>query len=117
MAPRPTFSLRFTHAGLRDLVRAVADRDGISQNEFLEQAAEHEVVVRGALMADELEASAAQLRAITAARAAELVAQSVIDFIEAEALGEPLRPQQITRPAEGKSAKKSLGAVAAFGRK
>lgn len=122
MAPRPTFSLRFTHAGLRDMVRAVADRDGISQNELLEQAAEHEVVIRGALMADELEVAAAHLRALTAPAAAEMVAQSLVRFVQGEAHPEPLRPHKVTRPASftpgaTDARAKPLGAVAAFGRK
>lgn len=123
MAPRPTFSLRFTHAGLRDMVRAVADRDGISQNELLEQAAEHEVVVRGLLMADELEAAAVRLRTLTAPAAAELIAQSLATFVQGEANPEPLRPYKVSRPAElAPDAERSagagpLGAVAAFGRK
>lgn len=116
--PRPTFSLRFTHEGLRDLVRIVAERDGISQNELLEQAAEHEVVVRGGLLATELEAAAAHLRTITAPSAAELIKQSVASFVEAEALPDPLRPRQFTRsPDESADNEPELGAVAAFGRR
>lgn len=111
---RPTFPLRFTHEGLRELVRIVAEREGISQNELLEQAAEHEVVARGALLADELEAAAAQLRAATGPMAADLMAESIGRFVEAEALLDPIRPRRITRAVPVRVAPSRIGAVAAF---
>lgn len=112
---RPTFPLRFTHDRLRELVRIVAEREGISQNALLEQAAEHEVVARGALLADELEATAALLRSVTSPVAAELVDASIAGFVEGEALPDPLRPRRIER--EARSARpftSKIGAVAAF---
>lgn len=113
---RPTFPLRFTHDRLRELVRVVAEREGISQNELLEQAAEHEVVARGALLADDLEASAAQLRAATGPMAAERIESSIAAFVEGEARPDPVRPRRIIRgahPAEA-AAPSTIGAVAAF---
>ena len=113
---RPTFPLRLRDDRLRDLVRMVAEREGISQNELLEQAAEHEVLARGALLADELEASAAQLRNLRAKAMTTLVEASVQEFVEAEARTDPLRPRRIERPDESASAG-SIGAVAAFRRR
>jgi hypothetical protein len=112
---RSTFPLRFTDDRVRELVRVVAEREGISQNELLEQAAEHEVIARGGLLADELEASAAWLRAVTALTMAESVEASVVAFVEAEALPEPLRSRQIARsPLPPRSTPSAIGAVAAF---
>lgn len=114
---RPTFPLRFTHDRLRELVRVVAEREGISQNELLEQAAEHEVIARGALLADELEAAAAQIRSVTGPVAAELLDASIAGFVEGEALPDPVRPRRIAREARPTEAAPSkIGAVAAFRR-
>jgi hypothetical protein len=114
---RPTFPLRLRNDRVRELVRIVAEREGISQNELLEQAAEHEVVARGALLADELEASAVRLRALRAATMDALIEASVREFTEAEALPDPLRPRQISRPPERAAAVTgAIGAVAAFRR-
>lgn len=114
---RPVFPLRFRKGYIRELVRDVAEREGISQNELLEQAAEHEVVARGALLADELEASAARLRATTSLAGA--VTASMDEFAAGEALAEPLRPRLIGRPEAARRpsrASATLGAVAAFER-
>jgi hypothetical protein len=113
---RPTFPLRFTHERLRELVRVVAERDGISQNELLEQAAEHEVIARGGLLADELEAVAAQLRTLTGPLSEERIEASLAAFAEAEALADPLRPRRVTRQAERRPGG-TIGAVAAFERR
>jgi hypothetical protein len=112
---RTTFPLRFTRERVREAVRRLAEREGISQNELLEQAAEHEVVARGALVADELEASAAHLRKTTARAMRQVVEASLEEFVEAEAYPEPLRPHKV----EGLSSptpSTRIGAVAAFHR-
>jgi len=115
--PRSTFSLRFRSERLRELVREVASREQISQNELLEQAAEHEIVARGALLADDLDASAARLRSLTATAYDEIVAASMDAFAVGEANPEPLRTRRISRRAERPaSAEAPLTAVAAFHR-
>jgi hypothetical protein len=115
-----TFPLRFRQERIRDLVRLVAEREGISQNEFLEQAAEHEVVARGALLAEELEASATRLAAMTAAAYRSLVDSSLDDFAEGEGRPDPLRPRQIRRQSDTGTGTGTVeagyGAVAAFER-
>jgi hypothetical protein len=116
---RPTFPLRLRNDRVRELVRVVAEREGISQNELLEQAAEHEVIARGALLADELEVSAAQLRAATTTTMSDLVETSVVEFAAAEALPDPLRPRQLTArglasPGSSPARRAGIGAVAAF---
>lgn len=113
---RPAFSLRLDPA-LRDRVRVVAQRAGISQNEFLERAAEHEVVARGALLAEELEAAASHLRTVSAPAAAEQVEASITAFVEAESGPDPIRPRQITREPVQVAAPSMVGAVAAFQRR
>jgi hypothetical protein len=112
---RSTFPLRFTRERVREAVRLLAEREGISQNELLEQAAEHEVVARGALLADELEASADHLRKTTTRAMRQVVEASLEEFVEAEAYPEPLRPYKV----EGLSSptlSSGIGAVAAFHR-
>jgi hypothetical protein len=112
---RTTFPLRFTRERVREAVRRIAEQEGISQNELLEQAAEHEVVARGGLLADELEASATHLRKTAARAMRQVVEVSLEEFVEAEAYPEPLRPYKV----EGLSAptpSTRIGAVAAFHR-
>ncbi len=112
------FPLRIRDQRIRDLIRLVAAREGISQNAPLEQAAEHELVARGALIADELEASAAHLRSATQLTMATLIEASIAEFVVGEALREPLRAHQVVIPTEH-SARATrppsvIGAVAAF---
>lgn len=106
---RPMFSLRFRSEGLRDLVREIAQREGMSQNELLEVAAEHEVIARGALLADHLELSASRLRSLSDRAAGDMIGASIDAFIAGEANPEPLRPRRISRGTSQR-----VGAVAAF---
>ena len=111
----PTFPLRFRSEQIRALVREVAKREGISQNELLEQAAEHEVIARGALLAQDLEASLERLRSATNTARADLVERSIAEFSRGEARADPIRarrlpPREATPPADPGR----LGAVAAF---
>jgi hypothetical protein len=116
MASRPTVSLRFTNPGLRERVRVLAAQRGISQNEFLERAAEHEVVVQGGLLSGELEALAGQLGEMSAATLSDRVEASKANFVAGEALPDPLRPRQIRRePPPAVRTSSRIGAVAAFG--
>ena len=108
-----TFPLRFRQQHIRELVRVIAEKEGISQNELLEQAAEHEVVARGALLAEELVASASRLGAMTAAAYQSLVESSLEEFARGESLPDPLRPRLVTRHPDTEG---GFGAVAAFGR-
>jgi hypothetical protein len=94
------FSLRFRKANLRESVRVLASREGISQNEFLEQAAEHEVIFRGALMADDLELASAQMRTLSADAYAALVEESLLSAAASESRQDPLRVRRISRTSE-----------------
>lgn len=111
----PTFPLRFRNERIRALVREVAEREGISQNELLEQAAEHEVIARGALLAHDLEASLERLWSATNAASADLVERSIAEFSRGEARADPLRARQLpSREATRHGEHGRLGAVAAF---
>ena len=112
--PVPVFSLRIRQVGLRTLIREVAAREHISQNELLEQAAEHEVIARGALIAEDLTAAAAHIASLTEAAYQDLVATSIADFADGEALGEPIQARQIARHPELEPGQPALVAVAAF---
>lgn len=110
----PVFSLRIRQQRLRALIREIAAQEHISQNELLEQAAEHEVIARGALITGDLEAAAANLAALTEAAHHDLVVASIADFAAGEALGEPVQARKISRQPEQAPAQQQLVAVAAF---
>jgi hypothetical protein len=82
------------------MIRDLAAREGVSQNELLEQAAEHEVIARGALLADDLESAAAQLRRISAQTYAALVEASVVSAAANEGVLDPLRARKTSRVAD-----------------
>jgi len=65
MASRAVFPLRWRNERLRALTAEVAARLGISQNELIEQAIEHEVVARGAMLSEDLRAAADRLAELT----------------------------------------------------
>lgn len=108
------FPLRFRKERIRALVRELAEREGISQNELLEQAAEHEVIARGALLADDLQASLEQLRSATKLAHADIVNRSIVAFAEGEATADPLPARQISPPGTRRRRVEPVGAVSAF---
>ncbi|MBA2729422.1 MAG: hypothetical protein H0U48_01555 [Euzebyaceae bacterium] len=110
---RSTFPLRFRQEGLRDLVRDVAAREQISQNELIEQAVEHEVVARGAMLVADLVQAAERLRSATEAQYAKLVDRSITDFASGEQRRDPLQASKI-EPDPHPGHADVPGAVAAF---
>ena len=94
MAPRAVFPLRWRNEKLRILTAEVAARLGISQNELIEQAIEHEVVARGAMLSDDLRAAADRLAELTDEQYERIQARSVDRFVAGEGQLEPLQ----TRP-------------------
>ena len=110
------FPLRLRSQGLRELVREVAAREEISQNELIEQAVAHEVLLRGATLAADLERAAARIADLTDAEYARTVDHSLDDFAEGEGLAEPLQAYRLdvedTNHTE--QAIDSLGVMAAF---
>ena len=91
MAPRAVFPLRWRNEKLRILTAEVAARLGISQNELIEQAIEHEVVARGAMLSEDLRAAADRLAELTQEQYERIQARSLERFAAAEGQLEPLQ--------------------------
>jgi hypothetical protein len=64
---------------------------GISQNELIEQAIEHEVVARGAMLSEDLRAAADRLAELTQEQYERIQARSLERFVAAEGQLEPLQ--------------------------
>jgi hypothetical protein len=99
MASRTVFPLRWRNERLRALTAEVASRLGISQNELIEQAVEHEVVARGAMLSDELRAAADRLAELTQEQYERIQARGVDSFIAGEGLSEPVQSRLTPRAA------------------
>jgi hypothetical protein len=91
MAPRAVFPLRWRNEKLRILTAEVAARLGISQNELIEQAIEHEVVARGAMLSEDLRSAADRLAELTQEQYERIQARSLERFAAAEGQPEPLQ--------------------------
>ncbi|HET9301696.1 MAG TPA: hypothetical protein VFO20_02880 [Propionibacteriaceae bacterium] len=99
MASRTVFPLRWRNERLRALTAEVASRLGISQNELIEQAIEHEVVARGAMLSDDLRAAADRLAELTQEQYERIQARGVESFIAGEGLSEPVQSRMTPRAA------------------
>ena len=99
MASRTVFPLRWGNERLRALTAEVASRLGISQNELIEQAIEHEVVARGAMLSDDLRAAADRLAELTQEQYERIQARGVDSFIAGEGLSEPVQSRLTPRAA------------------
>ena len=99
MASRTVFPLRWRNERLRALTAEVASRLGISQNELIEQAIEHEVVARGAMLSDDLRAAADRLAELTQEQYERIQARGVESFIAGEGLSEPVQSRLTPRAA------------------
>jgi hypothetical protein len=99
MASRTVFPLRWRNERLRALTAEVASRLGISQNELIEQAVEHEVVARGAMLSDDLRAAADRLAELTQEQYERIQARGVDSFIAGEGLSEPVQSRLTPRAA------------------
>jgi hypothetical protein len=93
MASRAVFPLRWRNERLRALTAEVASRLGISQNELIEQAIEHEVVARGAMLSDDLRAAADRLAELTHEQQERIQARGVEYYVAGEGQREPLQAQ------------------------
>jgi hypothetical protein len=110
------FPLRLHSQGLRELVREVAASEQISQNELIEQAIGHEVLLRGATLVADLERAAQRIGDLTDAEYAKIVDRSLTDFAEGEGLAEPLQAYAIDIGDATQEERHidSLGVMAAF---
>jgi hypothetical protein len=100
MASRAVFPLRWRNERLRALTAEVAARLGISQNELIEQAIEHEVVARGAMLSDDLRAAADRLAELTHEQLEHIQARGFESYIAGEGQREPLQAQLIQPPVD-----------------
>jgi hypothetical protein len=99
MASRAVFPLRWRNERLRALTAEVASRLGISQNELIEQAIEHEVVARGAMLSEDLRAAADRLAQLTQEQYERMQARGLERFVAGEGLFEPVQARPMQRPA------------------
>jgi hypothetical protein len=102
MASRAVFPLRWRNERLRALTAEVASRLGISQNELIEQAIEHEVVARGAMLSEDLRAASDRLADLTREQYERMQARGFESYIAGEGLFDPIqdRPAQPTTAAD-----------------
>jgi len=122
MADRvPTFPLRLRNPRLRLLLREVAEREHISQNELIEQALEHELSLRGARIADDLAAAAKKLAEMSDSSYRLLIDDSIVAFVSGEAQPEPIQAYALHGKAGGggtqgttRALPDPLGVLAAF---
>ncbi len=94
-----TFPLRLRNPRLRELLRQVAKRDHLSQNELIEQALEHELALRGAHLAEELAAAARSLAELSDEMYARRLAEHDASFAEGESGPEPFQARALHGPA------------------
>ena len=91
----PAFPLRLRDERLRELVREVAVQSGISQNELIEQAVEHEMVARGRLLTEDLHAAACRLAELTDEQYQRILDRSADRFVAGEGQPDPLQARQL----------------------
>ncbi len=112
------FPLRLRDERLRALLREVAAREHISQNELIEQAIRHELALRAARIAEELVTAARLLAELAGPAYDETITQSIEDFVSGEAEPEPLQAHALHGPSDGAGAAEDdsdpLGIIAAF---
>jgi hypothetical protein len=97
MASRAVFPLRWRNEKLRTLTAEVASRLGISQNELIEQAIEHEVVARGAMLSDDLRAAADRLAELTQEQYERIQARGLESYVAGEGLFDPVQARVAQR--------------------
>ncbi|MCV2488265.1 hypothetical protein OF117_02730 [Geodermatophilus sp. YIM 151500] len=69
----------------------MARQEGVSQNELIEHAIEGDMVMRGRLLAADLQAAASRLGQLSDEAYGDVVARSMRDFAEGEGRPEPLQ--------------------------
>jgi len=113
---RGAFPLRFKDGRLRELVREVAALEEVSQTDLIEEAVAHELIFRGARLADDLAAAASRLNRLTESQRAELIERSLDEFAHGEALPEPLQAKAVHAHVDGHDPTMldPLGVLAAF---
>jgi hypothetical protein len=95
MPSRAVFPLRWRNERLRALTAEVASRLGISQNELIVQAIEHEVVAKGGMLSEDLRAAADRLAELTQEQQERIQARGFEHYVAGEGLVEPLQAELI----------------------
>lgn len=115
-ATRGVFPLRFKDERLRVLVREVAETEKVSQTDLIEEAVAHELIFRGARLADDLAEAARRISRLTEVQRAELIDRSLDEFAEGEGLPEPLQARALhSREDEAQvTLEDPLGVLATF---
>ncbi|MGV9713227.1 hypothetical protein ACWDTI_21470 [Gordonia sp. NPDC003424] len=109
------FHLRLRSPELRELVREVAEHANISQNQLIEEAVAHEVLLRGATIASDLERAADRIAELSNAEYQRIVARSVAEYADGEGTPQLLQERMIRiDTAVDESAVDGLGVMAAF---
>ncbi len=111
------FPLRIRNQRLRELVKELADRDNVSQNEFIERAVEHVAVLRGEMLVEDLATAARQMESMVAAQRRTIIERSIEAFGAGEGLREPVQAVALRTNDRQEPAKRhhdELGVVAAF---
>jgi hypothetical protein len=97
MASRAVFPLRWRNEKLRTLTAELASRLGISQNELIEQAIEHEVVARGAMLSEDLRAAGDRLAELTQEQYERIQARGLESYVAGEGLSDPVQARAAQR--------------------
>ncbi len=90
-AARGAFPLRFKDEKLRELVREVAETEHVSQTDLIEEAVAHELIFRGARLANDLAEAADRISRLTELQRAELIDRSIDQFAAGESHADPLQ--------------------------
>lgn len=113
------FPLRFHNPRTRELVKAVAETERISQNELIVQAVEHEVRLRGQLLAEDLASAATRLADLSVDERAARIVASINDAAVSEGGAEPFAARALhgePRGGQGRDRLPATGVMAAFAR-
>ena len=94
----------------------LAEREGVSQNAFIEQAVEHESLIRGAMVADDLAQSSRRIAALTEEQHRALIENAIAAFAAGEAQPDPVQAIALHagRNVDSNRSRDSLGVLAAF---
>lgn len=106
--PAQAFKVRFSDPRTRAALHAVANQLGLSMNEVADRAIEHELMLSSAFVASDLEATAANLRALSAERYEALLARSDAAFTEEMGRPEVIAAQQLPAGASGSLSAEAL---------
>jgi hypothetical protein len=110
------FPLRFKDGRLRELVREVAENEHVSQTDLIEEAVAHELIFRGARLANDLAEAAGRISRLTELQRTELIDRSIDQFAAGESLPDPLQARAIHSPSGRieESMEDPLGVLEAF---